>query len=223
MQKDETLDRIANSMVALKYDETLEQVKNAINNNISAQTIILQGLAKGLELVGQKFEEKDFFLAELMMATHIMNASMELLEPILLSTDQTQASGILVIGTVKDDVHDIGKNIVATLAKAAGLQVYDLGIDTPNTSFIEYIQKLKPDIVGMSALLSSTTENMRFLIEELKTAGLRDEVFVIIGGGTTSDKFAEMIGADAYANNAIQGIKFMANYCMKKYESDQNG
>ena len=223
MQNEETLGNIANAMVALQYEETLEQVKNALDKEISAQTIILQGLAKGLELVGQKFEEKEFFLAELMMATHIMNAALELLEPILMSTEPAQSSGMLVIGTVKDDVHDIGKNIVATLAKATGIQVHDLGVDTSNTSFIECIRKYKPDIVGMSALLSNTADNMRDLIEELKVAELRDEVFVIIGGGPTSEKFAKMIGADAYASNAIEGIRFMVNYCRTKQEGSRNG
>lgn len=159
-----------------------------------------------MEGVGEKYERKEYFLAELIMAGEVAEKGMKVLEPHL-KGGGAKMVGKVIIGTVKGDLHDIGKNIVAMLLSAAGFEIIDLGVDVPPGKFVEAVREYNPDIVGMSALLTTTVAEMENAIKALKEAGLRDRVRVIIGGAPVTREFAEKIGADAAARNAIEGVE----------------
>lgn len=200
------LRRLRDCVVNLDLQGIQQACKDALNAHIPPYKAIIDGMAKGMEIVGQKYERNEYFLAELIMAGEVMKKGMEILQPHLKLKD-IKRSGRVVIGTVSGDLHDIGKNIVATLLKAAGFEVYDLGVDVSTDKFIEAICKYKPDILGMSALLTTTMNEMESVIQEIKRAGLRDKIKVIIGGAPITPEFAEKIGADAAAKDAVEGVE----------------
>jgi corrinoid protein of di/trimethylamine methyltransferase len=161
-----------------------------------------------MQVVGDRFESGDYFIPDLMMAAEAMKAAMELFEPALVERhEQRHVLGTVVIGTVEGDIHEIGKSLVATMLGAAGFQVHDLGVDVPASRFINQVQQTDANVVGLSALLTTTMRNQEAVIEALKEAGLRDKVKVIIGGAPASTEWAETIGADAYAENANEAVE----------------
>jgi 5-methyltetrahydrofolate--homocysteine methyltransferase len=168
-----------------------------------------------MEVVGEKYERNEYFLAELIMAGETMKEGMKTLEPHL-KAGELKRVGKVVIGTVRGDLHDIGKNIVATLLSAAGFDVIDLGVDVPPEKFVEAVKENSPDIVGMSALLTTTMVEMEDIIKELKKAGLRDKVKVIIGGAPITREYAEKIGADAAARDAVEGVNICKSWMAKR-------
>jgi corrinoid protein of di/trimethylamine methyltransferase len=161
-----------------------------------------------MQIVGTKYEEGDLFIVDLMMAASSMKAAVELLEPHI-STEMKEKTSVgkVLIGTVEGDVHDIGKTIVATLLTANGFEVIDLGNEVPTSKFIEKVNELKPDIVGMSALLTTTMLKMKEVIETLEKSNLRDRVKVLVGGAPVTQEFALKIGADAYGKDAEKAVK----------------
>jgi len=203
-------DKIKESLINLQMDDCLGLVKKGIKDNISAYDIIMKGLYEAMKVIGDRFEKREYFIAELMFSSKIINDSIELLKPHL-KTD-LKTVGRVLIGTVSGDLHDIGKNIVATLLRTGGIEVYDLGVDVPVEKFIDKVKELKPDIVGLSALMGASISSMRNTIQAIEKNNLRDTVKIIIGGGAVSQTIADQIGADAYAYDAMEGLKIIRKF-----------
>ena len=180
-------------------------VHKALDANLPADEILNSGLIAAMKEVGARFEVGDFFVPEMLIAARAMQAGLAILKPLLLSGG-IQSTGTVVIGTVKGDLHDIGKNLVAMMLEGAGFEVVDLGTDVSPEKFITAIKENHARLVGMSALLTTTMGNMKVIITALKEAGLRDQVKVLVGGAPVTDKFAQDIGADGYAPDASRAV-----------------
>jgi 5-methyltetrahydrofolate--homocysteine methyltransferase len=167
---------------------------------------VFNAMIAGLEQCGTLFEEKEFFLPDLIMAGEAFTTGMEVLEPHLAQTSIGQAGKVL-LGTVAGDVHDIGKNLVGFLLKSAGFEVIDIGTDNDTERFLQAVKEHQPDVLGMSALLTTTMLGMGDVIKTMNEKGLHEKTKIIIGGGPVSKRFAEEIGADAYASDAVEGVK----------------
>ncbi|RLF18691.1 MAG: cobalamin-binding protein [Thermoprotei archaeon] len=204
----EILERIKRLLANIEIDKVPDAVKEALDKGIPPLKIINEALAPAMEIVGKKFEEGEYFLAELVAAGETFKEVLGMLRPLLLkSGKKIKRIGKVVIGTVRGDLHDIGKNIVATMLESAGFEVYDLGADVPPEEFVKKAKEVDADIVAMSALLTTTMIEMKNVIEELKKAGIRDKVKVIVGGAPVTEEFAREIGADAYAEDAVKAVE----------------
>ena len=206
MSKAEILNSIRDSLVNLDFDKSKEYTQKALENGIDPQEIILKSVAEGMEIVGKKFEASEYFLSELIVAGEIGKEITKVLEPKLRGMELRKA-GKVVIGTVRGDLHDIGKNIVAMMLESSEFKVIDLGADVSPEAFVDAVKKEKPNVVAMSALLTVTMVEMKNVIDELKAAGVRKAVKVIIGGAAVTDEFASSIGADGYGANAVEGVR----------------
>jgi len=175
--------------------------EKALSEGLSAKEILDKGLMPGMDHVGEAFKRAEMFVPDVLLSARVMQASMDILRPKLVESG-AKMTGKLVIGTVQGDLHDIGKNLVAMMIEGAGFEVFDLGNDVPPQAFVQAVKEHEPDIVGMSALLTTTMRAMDRTIEALKEAGLRDQVKIMIGGAPVTSDFAEQIGADAYCSNA---------------------
>ena len=184
----------------------LELTQQALDNNISPEVIITQGLTAGMQVVGDKFSTKEYFIPDMLASAEAVGKAMDILKPHLEASNVT-TKGKFVIATVKGDIHDIGKNIVAILLRGAGYEVNDLGIDVPTEKIIEVIKEDKSDFLGLSALLTTTMLVMKDVIEGLKENSLRDKVKVLIGGAAVSDEYAKEIGADFYCVDGFHAIE----------------
>ena len=182
-----------------------ELVEKALADGVPVADIIGNGLTEGMNIVGQKFESKEYFIPDMLTSAEAVGAAMELLEPHLAASG-IEAKGKVLLATVKRDLHDIGKTIVATLLRGAGYNVHDLGNDVEPEVIVEAVRTESPQIVGLSALLTSTMEAMKETIQALEEAGLRDSVKVIIGGAPVSEDFATSIGADGYGADGFQAV-----------------
>ena len=212
----ELLNKIAITISNLENSEKIKNlIKEAISKKIPIIKIIEEGLRKGLDIVGKKYENNEYFLSELLYAATLMNDALEILEP-LLKTEKIKSKGVIVLGTVRGDIHDIGKNIFKMYAQATGFEVYDLGVDVKPEKFIEKIKETKAQILGLSALLTTTILEMKTVIEKLKEEGIRNKVKVLIGGNAVTKEFAKEIGADAAALNAIEGIEICKKWVEEK-------
>ena len=198
-------ERIAEQVVKGQADAVKDLIGQAIAENISAEDILNLGLVAGMNVVSEKFRNNEFFIPEVLVSARAMTAGLEVLNP-LLAAANVKARGKVVIGTVKGDLHDIGKNIVGMMLQGAGYKIVDLGADVSKEKFIEFAQKESPDIVGMSALLTTTMVYMKEVIQGLKDAGLRDKIKVIIGGAPVTQAYADKIEADGYASDAASAI-----------------
>ncbi|MEM2986617.1 MAG: corrinoid protein [Nitrososphaerota archaeon] len=209
--KDDLKEKISDSL--LEYDEeiTINLIKNALKNGVEP-LVIVDALSKGLRKIGDMFGNGEVFLPELMMAASIMKTCMDILTPLLSGNKTLTMLGRIVIGTVKGDIHDIGKNIVRSLLQANGFEVIDLGVDVDSEKFIEAIKNYKPNILAMSALLTTTINEMHKVIKKIEENGLRKNIKIIIGGAPTSEEYAKKIGADAWgsdANDAVTKVKML--------------
>jgi 5-methyltetrahydrofolate--homocysteine methyltransferase len=184
----------------------VELLEQALKSNISPQLIITEGLTAGMEVVGQKFSTKEYFIPDMLASAEAVGAAMDILKPILESAN-LETKGKFAIATVKGDIHDIGKNIVAILLKGAGYEVIDLGIDVPTEKIAEFVKKEAPGYLGLSALLTSTMTEMGVVIKALEEDGGRSNVKVLIGGAPVSEEFAQEIGADAYCADGFAAVK----------------
>ena len=182
-----------------------ELTRLALKEEVEPREILEQGLIKGMDVVGEKFKNNEIFLPEVLLASQAMYGGLELLQPQLIKSG-VEARGKVIIGTVKGDLHDIGKNLVAMMLRGGGFEVIDLGKDVSAEKFLVAIQKHKPDIVGLSALLTTTMMGMTEVITVLEKAGLRDKVKVMIGGAPVTQEFADEIGAEGYAPNAASAV-----------------
>jgi corrinoid protein of di/trimethylamine methyltransferase len=199
------LGKIAESLIAGKIDDVSNQVKEAIDGGTPAQETLEKGLLAGMNVVGQRFKSGEMFIPEVLRSAKAMHAGMEILRP-LLSDTENKGAGTLVLGTVEGDLHDIGKNLVGMMFEGAGFKVINLGIDLKPQVFVDAVKEHKPDLLGMSALLTTTMPKMGETINALKEAGLRDTVKILVGGAPVTAEFAEEIGADAYAANAASSV-----------------
>ncbi|MBE9523450.1 MAG: B12-binding domain-containing protein [Chloroflexi bacterium] len=187
-------------------DEIIASVKELLTRNMTPQEIMNQGLVGGMDIVGKDFGEGILFVPEVLMAAKAMKSGMSILQP-LLSEAEIPRAGTIVIGTVKGDIHDIGKNLVAMMMEGAGFKVVDLGNNVPVEKYLAAIDEHQPDFLGMSALLTTTMPYMRVVIEKLRENKIRDQVTVLVGGAPVTDAFAEDIRADAYCRNAAVAVQ----------------
>jgi corrinoid protein of di/trimethylamine methyltransferase len=187
-------------------DEVLEGVNELLRRGLTPYETLTQALVGGMDIVGVDFRDGILFVPEVLMAAKAMKGGMAVLRPLLAETGAPQV-GTMVIGTVKGDIHDIGKNLVAMMMEGAGFEVINLGINNDAEKFIEAVREHKPDIVGMSALLTTTMPYMKVVINALKEAGLRDDVIVLVGGAPLNAAFAEDIEADAYCRDAAVAVE----------------
>lgn len=181
-------------------------VKTMLEKGRSPEQIIKNAVVVALDIVGKKFSAGECFIPEMLVAAKASQKGLDILRPLLVEGDY-QAIGKVAIGTVRGDLHDIGKNIVSMMMEAAGFEVMDLGVDVSPEKFVEAVNTFDPDIVALSCLLTTTMESMRATVDQLNGAGLRDKVKVIIGGPPTSDEFANKIGADHYGEDAYVGVE----------------
>ncbi len=203
----EILKQLREVVIAGEPDQARELATQALESGIVPLTAIEEALNPGMQVVGDRYENGEYFIPDLVMAAEAMKGAMEVFEPALIARqEQRQVLGTVVIGTVEGDIHEIGKSLVATMLSAAGFQVHDLGVDVPASRFVEQVQETGANVVGLSALLTTTMRNQEAVIEALKEAGLRERVLVIIGGAPASTKWAQTIGADAYAENANEAV-----------------
>ena len=188
-------------------DQARELATQALAANVAPLTAIEEALNPAMQIVGDKYESGEYFIPDLVMAAEAMKGAMQVFEPVLVERqEQREVLGTVVIGTVEGDIHEIGKSLVATMLSAAGFQVYDLGVDVPASEFVKQVQETGANVVGLSALLTTTMRNQEAVIEALKEAGLRERVVVVIGGAPTSPDWAQTIGADGYAENANEAV-----------------
>ncbi|MCP3891836.1 MAG: cobalamin-binding protein [Desulfobulbaceae bacterium] len=183
-----------------------ELVQNALDEGTPANDILQKALIAGMDIVGEKMESGDMFIPEVLMAAQAMSTSVEILKP-LLADGESASAGKVVLGTVKGDLHDIGKNLVLMMMESAGFEVIDLGVDVEPEKFIEAIREHKPNIVGLSALLTTTMSMMQNTIESIEESGLRDSLKIIIGGAPVNQEFADKVKADGYAPDAGSASK----------------
>ena len=210
------LENIATTIGELENSEKIKELVNeALSRRIPAVEIVEKGLRKGLDRVGKKYEAGEYFLSELLFAGTLMNDALEILEP-RLKLEKTEKEGVIVLGTVRGDIHDIGKNIFKMLAQAAGFEVHDLGVDVEPETFVEKLNETKAKILGLSALLTTTIWEMKTIIDELNKAGMRGKVNVLLGGNAVTKDFAREIGADKAALDAVEGVEICKKWVMGK-------
>jgi len=184
------------------------EINKALNEGAEARDILIKGLIGSMSIVGERFRDGDMFLPEVLASADAMHKGLDIVTPLLADSDQ-KGLGKVVIGTVEGDIHDIGKRIVGFLLQGNGFEVIDLGVDIKGEAFIQAVKEHKPDILGMSALLTTTMTNMGKVIDLLKEGGLRERVKVIVGGAPVNEEFAKSIGADGYAPEAGSAVELV--------------
>jgi corrinoid protein of di/trimethylamine methyltransferase len=206
MAHEELIKEARESLVTPDKAKAVDVANRALAAGISPQQIMAEGFIAGIRELGDKFDEGEVFLPELMMAAEAMEAAMAICNAAM-PEGKSETRGVVVIGTVEGDVHDIGKAIVVSYMRAAGFEVHDLGRDCPTDKFIETAKAVGADIVGASALLTATLRKQQEIVEALKEEGIRDKVKFVVGGAVCTQGWADKIGADAYAKDAGDGIR----------------
>jgi len=209
------LDRLREGIVVFDIEGVKKAAEEALKIGVSPYEAVMEGMSKGMDIVGKKYEEGEYFLAELIMAGETMKEGLSVLKPYL-DREKRAPVGVVILGTVQGDLHDIGKNVVSTLLTAAGFEVHDLGVDVPPERFVEEAKSSKAQIIGLSALLTTTMVNMKAINEQLEKAGVRKQVKVLVGGAPLTEEYARSIGADAYARDAVQGVEICRAWVKKK-------
>jgi trimethylamine corrinoid protein len=207
------LEKCFESVLQGNKEQAIELAKKSIELQYDPLKVIDEGFIKGIKKVGELWEEGSYFLPELVLGAEAMKAALSVLQPILLQKKiQRKKSGKVIIGTVQGDIHDIGKTIVATMLSAHGFEVVDLGADVPNHLFVQKAKEQKVDFLCMSSLLTTTMQNQAKVIEELTKEKIRENLKVMVGGAPTSQQWAKQIGADLYAENAVEAVKVVKDY-----------
>jgi len=201
----DNVQKIAKSLYGGDVEAVAELVQDALDSGMAPGDILKDALLGGMDEVGRDFKEGVLFVPEVLFAARSMQAGMDVLRP-LLADGEISSSGKYVIGTVKGDMHDIGKNLVRMMLEGGGFEAIDLGVDVEPSAFVDAVREHKPDLVGMSALLTTTMAQMKVTIDALEEAGLRDSVKIVIGGAPVTAAFAEQIGADAFAEDAATAV-----------------
>ena len=205
---DDILAKITEKLLKGETENVVALTGQALNAGVEPLTIINQGLLPGMEIAGEKFSRGEFFIPHILIAAKGMQDAMALLEPELSLRQETpETLGTVVIGTVHGDIHEIGKSLVGTLLSVNGFHVHDLGVDVPLGEFVGKVKETDADILGLSALLTTTMIGQREVIEALDEAGIRDQVKVLVGGSPVTQKWADSIGADGYAEDALGAVE----------------
>lgn len=204
MSNPEMFMRLQEAVVALDQELVIEATGDALKSGALPQDIISQGLSKGLEIVGERFDQGEFFLPELVISANVMKAAMNILRPLMIEST-TKSAGKIILGTVQGDMHYIGKNIVGAVLEGDGFDVFDLGVDVPPEEFIKQAQERNADVVGMSALISPAVSKMSETIRIFKENNLQTKV--IVGGAAVTRATIEAIGADAYGEDAWAALR----------------
>jgi len=199
------LSELYESVIQGKSDQATSLVQDALDQEVGVEDILQKGLVSAMSEVGDRFERGEFYVPEMLIAARAMQAGMSLLRPYLVASG-VEAAGTAVLGTVKGDLHDIGKNLVSMMLEGAGFSVIDLGTDVSPEVFAQTVREQNADIVGMSALLTTTMQSMRQTIEAIEDVGWRDKVKIMVGGAPLTDEFAREIGADGYAPDASRAV-----------------
>ena len=207
-----TLNEISTLLQQGRAPKVKELVAKAIEEGIAPQTILEEGLLGGMSIVGEKFKRNEVFIPEVLIAARAMNAGVELLRPYLVASGVT-VKGTAVIGTVKGDLHDIGKNIVKMMLEGKGFEVVDLGVDVSADTFVEKAIEHKAQIICCSALLTTTMNEMKAVVEKAKAAGIRDQVKIMVGGAPVTQDFCDSIGADCYTSDAASASDAALAFC----------
>jgi corrinoid protein of di/trimethylamine methyltransferase len=206
--KSEIIENLRKAVLDLDVDRVASVAQEAVRLGIDPIEAIDDGLAKGVRTIGDKFAAGEAFLTELVMAGEAMKTGVEVLRPVILQRKlQRKSTGIVVIGTVRGDIHDIGKNIVAVMLEAAGFEVNDLGVDVSPEAFLNRTKESKAQIVAMSALLTVTTPEQKSTVEAIEKAGIRKNVKVAVGGAAVTPEWAREIGAEGYSDNAVDAVE----------------
>ncbi|MFW9827235.1 MAG: B12-binding domain-containing protein [Candidatus Thorarchaeota archaeon] len=207
MAKEIIAEEFIEAAINMDIKAAKESTKKAMKEGIDPYEFIETAISKALEIIGDKFENEEFFLPELFMAAEIVKKAMKILEPHIKGSENSKNLGKIVIGTAKSDMHDIGKNIVSFFLQAEGFEVIDLGVDVSPDKFVEAVRNEKPQILAISALITLTMPEVSNTIKALEAANLRYQVKLILGGAPITQEFVEKVGADALAKNAIDGVK----------------
>lgn len=204
--KSQLLKKISELVIQGNYKLMTDVIKDALNSKISSREILDSGLLKGMEVVGTKFRDGIIFLPEVLMSAKTFKTAMSIIEPLLMQDFSfNQSQGKILLGTVKGDIHDIGKNLVGVLLKGNGFSVVDIGVDASTEKFVDGIERENPDIVGLSAMLTTTMQSMQKTVQVLREK--YQNKIIIVGGAPVSQTFADEIGADGYAKNAIEAVE----------------
>jgi len=202
----EIFEKLAQAVIDGEDEDAVELAKQALDQELDPLACITNGLTKGIQQVGELFASGEYYLPELIIGADAMKAALEILEPALTGDQQREIVGRVVIGTVEGDLHEIGKTLVGTMLTANGFKVIDIGVDKSNEEFVAAIKEKDATIVGASALLTTTMIQQQKLIDTIKEAGLGKQVKVMVGGAPVTQKYAEQIGADGYAEDAISAV-----------------
>ncbi len=206
LDDDELVQQVHDDLYDGLQDEIIEAVNIFLERGWAPYRVLTEALVEGMTIVGIDFRDGILFVPEVLMAANAMKAGMKILRPLLAATGAPQ-QGKMVIGTVKGDIHDIGKNLVSMMMEGAGFEVIDLGINNPVENYLAALEEHKPDILGMSALLTTTMPYMKVVIDALKEKGLREDFIVLVGGAPLNEAFATSIGADAYCRDAAVAVE----------------
>ncbi|MBD3195740.1 MAG: hypothetical protein GF317_11830 [Candidatus Lokiarchaeota archaeon] len=203
-------EKLTELIIELEVDDIQEAVKEALDEGKEAFEV-LGALTKGMDEVGRRYEEKEYYLTELVLAGETMKEAFEVLQPALAAADEGQEKTKIILATVKGDNHDIGKNILASLLLSSGFEIHDLGMDVDANTIIEKVKETNATIVALSSLLTMTVEQIKVVHEALQEAGLRDDVKLIVGGAPLNMELAKKLGADDFAEDAVDGVKHIKN------------
>ena len=195
-------------------DHAKTLVSDALSQSISPEEIVEMGIRRGLQIVGEKYEANEYFLSELLYAGSLVSDLFELLKPIM-KNSQLERKGVIVLGTVKGDIHDLGKNIFKMLADSSGFEVHDLGVDVEPETFVAQVKEFRPQVAGLSALLTTALAEMRGTLDALRNEGLKDDLKVLLGGNAVKKEFGQEIGADATALDAVEGLEICREWTKK--------
>lgn len=212
MEHRELLEEICTFLQKGRAKNVAELVQQAVDEGISAEVILNDALLKGMGIIGEKFKNNEVYVPEVLIAARAMNQGTAILKP-LLASDGVQAVGKVVLGTVRGDLHDIGKNLVRMMMEGKGLEVIDLGVDVPPEKFVETAKEEHAQIIGLSALLTTTMVEMKNVVDAAVAAGIRDNVTIMVGGAPVTDAFCKSIGADAYTSDATSAAEYACKVC----------
>ena len=209
------LDEVTDAIINGKHNEIEGLVKAAIDDNVKLDAIINDAMIAAMDVVGKKFSDSEIFVPEMLVSAVTMKKGLELIRP-LLKGDELESKGRIIMCTVKGDIHDIGKNLVIMMLQGAGFHCVNLGVDIPADKLIQEVKEIKPDIIGISALLTTSMPEMKKVIAGLRANGLRNSVKVMVGGAPVDATFAEIIGADGYGKDAAEAVNLARRFVSVK-------
>ncbi|MDR0879701.1 MAG: corrinoid protein [Clostridioides sp.] len=218
--KEELLKRLSECVVEMEDEVVVDIANEYVENGYDAYEGIAHGLAHGMDIVGQLYEDEEYFIPDLLLCSDAMYEGIDILKPHLVKEDGVESLKA-VVGVVEGDTHDIGKNLFRIMLETSGFEVYDLGRDVPCRDFIEKAREVGANLIGMSTLMTTTMDNMKVVIDMLKEENMRDDIIVMVGGGPISQSFATEIGADLYVPDASKGAKVAKENAVNKVQNKE--